>query len=80
MLKCYASGGRGKSATNKTVSRARNTVQRAPTRGRSGLSNSRMNYYKKLWNNDKIGVRTMISNMQSEGASRSQISQAIRWK
>ena len=80
MLKCYASGGRGKSATNNKVSRARNSVQRSPTRGRSGLSNARMNHYRQLWNSDQIGVRTMISSMQSEGASRARISQAIRWQ
>ena len=79
MLKCYASGGRGKSATNARVGRARNSVQRSPTRGRNGLSNDRMNHYRQLWNSDSIGVRTMISSMQSEGASRAQIRQAIRW-
>lgn len=80
MMRCYASGGRGKSATKTTVGRARNSVQRSPTRGRNGLSNARMNHYRQLWNSDQIGVRTMISSMQSEGASNAQIKQAIRWK
>ena len=81
MLKCYASGGRGKSATKTTsTGRVRNAVQSSPTRGRSGLSNARMNHYRQLWNSDRIGVRTMISSMQSEGASNAQIKQAIRWK
>ena len=80
MIKCHAASVKGKSATKNKVSRARNSVQRSPTRGRNGLSNSRMNYYKKLWNSDQIGVRTMVSSMQSEGASNAQIKQAIRWK
>ena len=85
MLKCFASGGsggtRGSSVKSVTPTNKRGSpASKSPTRGRSGLTNARMNYYKKLWNSDQIGVRTMISRMQSEGANNTQIKTAIKWK
>lgn len=88
LMKCYASsvksknneGGKSTSRNSKSSpSRGAPANRTSPTRGRSGLSNARMNYYKNLWENDQIGVRTMVTRMQNEGASNAQISTAIKW-
>ena len=73
LMKAFASGGVGKKATTTKTSSPSN-------KGRTykGLSEEAYQNYRRMWKNDEIGNRTLLTRMQAEGASRKQLLDVTR--